>query len=222
MHHAIVAATLCCDERHATRSGPRRPAARGRQNGDAAGAGATGLPDAWIAAGAVRNAVWDALHGPDHSTPLTDVDVIWFDAMNASEAQDRRLQSRLCAALPGVTWSVKNQARMHRRNEDPPYADSLDAMRHWPETATGIAARLASDNSIQLCAAYGFADLLDCVLKPTPWFSGKRRAVFQQRVVSKRWQTIWPRLTVAATDQAAVSCGSVGAVAWSDDGSRIM
>jgi hypothetical protein len=180
------------------------------------------LPDAWIAAGAVRNAVWDGLHGLERSTPLTDVDVIWFDAMHASEVQDRRLQRRLCATLPDVTWSVKNQARMHRRNDDPPYADCLDAMRHWPETATCIAARLAPDNSIELCAAYGFADLLGCVLRPTPWFAGKRLAVFQQRIVSKRWQSIWPRLTVAATDQAAVSCGSGGVAACSDDGSRIM
>ncbi len=35
-----------------------------------------GLPDCWIGAGFVRNAVWDALHGRDVSPISTDVDVI--------------------------------------------------------------------------------------------------------------------------------------------------
>ena len=37
------------------------------------------LPDAWVAAGAVRNAVWDSLHEYRTSTPLSDIDVVWFD-----------------------------------------------------------------------------------------------------------------------------------------------
>jgi hypothetical protein len=154
------------------------------------------LPDAWIAAGAVRNAVWDALHGHAHATPLADVDVIWFDAAHAGAALDRRLERQLRDLSPGVRWSVKNRARMHRRNGDPRYADCLDAMRHWPETATCIAARLAHDGTIALCAPYGFDDLLGCVLRPTPYFASDRVAVFHDRVTTKRWQQTWPRLTV--------------------------
>jgi len=33
-----------------------------------------GLPDCWVAAGFVRNAVWDHLHGRDISPLITDVD----------------------------------------------------------------------------------------------------------------------------------------------------
>jgi uncharacterized protein len=168
------------------------------------------LPDAWIAAGAVRNAVWDTLHGFEHSTPLTDVDVIWFNAQQCGEAQDRRLELRLHALLPGIPWSVKNQARMNRRNGDSPYADCPDAMRYWPETATCVAARLAADDSIELHAAYGFADLLDGVLRPTPRFAAGRTAVFHARIVSKRWQSIWPRLTVGELPDAEPSAGQPG------------
>lgn len=35
------------------------------------------LPQCYIAAGFVRNLVWDSLHGL--ATPLNDVDVIYFD-----------------------------------------------------------------------------------------------------------------------------------------------
>ena len=150
------------------------------------------LPDAWIAAGAVRNAVWDRLHGYLQSTPLTDVDVIWFDPSRTGRGVDAELEHRLAESLPGVNWSVKNQARMHLRNSDPPYRDCLDAMRVWPETATGIAARLGPRGAIELCAAHGYQDLLALVVRPTPRFAGN--PAFRARVEAKRWLEIWPRL----------------------------
>ena len=149
------------------------------------------VPDCWIAAGAVRNAVWDALHGYPRSTPLADVDVIWFDPARIDPKLDRALEARLAERLPGVPWSVKNQARMHIRNNHEPYADSLDAMRRWPETATSIAARLAADGMIDLCAAHGFTDLLGLILRPT-----RPDAPFWERVTGKGWLQTWPKLLV--------------------------
>ena len=37
------------------------------------------LPECYIAAGFVRNLVWDDLHHKSEPTPLNDVDVIYFD-----------------------------------------------------------------------------------------------------------------------------------------------
>jgi len=150
------------------------------------------LPDAWIAAGAVRNAVWDRLHEYPTSTPLADVDVIWFDPGRASRSVDVELEHGLGQRLAGVTWSVKNQARMHRRNGDPPYRNCLEAMGGWPETATGIAARLGPHGAIELSAAFGFDDLLLLRLRPTPRFGAD--PTFRKRVESKRWLALWPKL----------------------------
>ena len=155
-----------------------------------------GLPDAWIAAGAVRNAMWDALHCYARSTPLTDVDVIWFDPAHATAEIDAGLEDRLRELLPDVTWSVKNQARMHTRNGDAPYTDCMTAMCVWPETATAVAARLGPDDMIELAAPFGLDDLVALRLRPTPHFAAERRAVFLQRVVQKHWLELWPRLTV--------------------------
>jgi hypothetical protein len=44
---------------------------------------ALGLPDWYSAAGAIRNTVWDALHGSVSPTPHSDLDVIYFDAVNS-------------------------------------------------------------------------------------------------------------------------------------------
>jgi uncharacterized protein len=38
-----------------------------------------GLPDWYIAAGFLRNAIWDALHDKSERTPLNDVDVVYYD-----------------------------------------------------------------------------------------------------------------------------------------------
>jgi hypothetical protein len=153
---------------------------------------ALALPDAWLAAGAIRNAVWDALHGYDRPTPLSDADVIWFDRSCADRGMDRRLEQVLASRLPGIAWSVKNQARMHRRHGHAPYADCLDAMRAWPETATAIAARLRNE-MIELQAPYGFDDLLSLRLRPAPRCTP---AVFDDRVKRKAWLRLWPGLSV--------------------------
>src|SRR5690349_2739285 len=73
-----------------------------------------GLPDGWIGAGFIRNAVWDVLHGrPIDISHLNDVDVIFFDPDAAGRERESELECRLRAIAPGTLWSVKNQARMH-------------------------------------------------------------------------------------------------------------
>jgi hypothetical protein len=52
-----------------------------------------------------------------------------LSASPISRSVDWELEHRLGQRVAGVTWSVKNQARLHRRNGDPPYRDCLDAMR---------------------------------------------------------------------------------------------
>jgi len=153
------------------------------------------LPDGWIGAGFVRNAVWDVLHGrmPDPSR-LGDVDVVYFDRDDAGAERDRALEHRLRGLDPQVCWSVKNQARMHLRNCDRPYRDTADAIAHWPETATAVAARLVGDQ-VEIIAPYGVDDLLGLVVRPTPAFRHKLD-ISRERMASKDWISRWPKLTV--------------------------
>lgn len=162
---------------------------------------ALALPDAWLAAGAVRNAVWDVMHQIDRPTSLNDADVIWFDPGRADPRQDRALEETLTRDHPTVTWSVKNQARMHVRHGHQPYVNCLDAMRAWPETATAVAARLCPDGTIELAAPYGLTDLMSLRLRPGPVCPPD---VFRHRVQSKGWLRRWPRLTVTCSGQPGV------------------
>jgi hypothetical protein len=152
------------------------------------------LPDCWIGAGFIRNAVWDHLHGRPLSPPSGDVDVIWFDSDRTDPALDRLYEVRLAAIEPSVVWSVENQARMHVRNADPPYASAVDAMRHWPETATAIAARRHGDALCEVAAPLGLDDLFGVVLRPTANFVDRKRSIYDERLRSKKWAERWPLL----------------------------
>jgi len=155
---------------------------------------ALALPDWWIGAGFVRSLVWDHLHGIGKPTPLTDIDVIWFDRQHATADIDDALTAKLRAAHPGVPWSIKNQARMHERNGDRPYRSSLDAMRHWPETATAVAVTLADTATLDLAALFGTGDLLAMLVRPTPHFRQHRMDVYHARQNRKNWRMFWPGL----------------------------
>lgn len=165
-----------------------------RRNALAAVAG-LGLPDCWIGAGFVRDAVWDRLHGRPPTFPAADVDVIWFAPEATDENMDRDIERRLRALLPEYRWSVKNQARMHRRNGDAPYLSVAHAMTHWPETATAVAARFEPER-IGICAPFGLDDLFTLRLRPGPAFTNEKWPVFQERLASKRWIERYPMLTL--------------------------
>ena len=53
------------------------------------------LPDGWIGAGLVRDAVWDHLHGYGQRPVTGDVDVVWFDAERCDPALDTQFLSKL-------------------------------------------------------------------------------------------------------------------------------
>lgn len=155
---------------------------------------ALGLPDCWIGAGFVRNAVWDHLHRRSGSPLCGDVDVIWFDPQRLDPTQDREHEARLRALEPSTAWSVKNQARMHVRNGDAPYLSASDAMRYWPETATAVAARRLGSDICEISAPFGVDDLLNLLLRPTPRFAVEKRSIYEDRISMKGWLTLWPRL----------------------------
>lgn len=149
-----------------------------------------GLPDCFIAAGFVRNKVWDHLHDID-STPLNDVDVIYFD--DKGETNEARIQAVLQGLCKDMHWEVKNQARMHLKHHDQPYKNTADAMAHWPEKETAVAVRLLPDSEIDVCAPFGLQSLFDGNITHNP---ERPMAVFEQRVSDKRWLDIWPELRV--------------------------
>jgi hypothetical protein len=156
------------------------------------------LPDCWIAAGFVRNRVWDHLHGYREPTPLNDIDVVYFDTGVLEKDVEKRLEAGLAEAMPGLPWSVKNQARMAVVNGDPPYANSAHALTCWCETPTPVGARLSGDDRIELIAPLGLDDLFDLIVRPTPHAGShpRRLAQYRERMARKNWPRLWPKVKV--------------------------
>lgn len=152
-----------------------------------------GLPDCWIGAGFVRNLVWDELHGCTTRTPLTDVDVVYFDAADTREESETHILTRLHEKMPDVPWEVVNQARAHRFHNHAPYHSTTEALSHWVETATCIGARLAKDGQIEITAPHGVTDLTAGVLRPVP---DRDMVTFNKRISKKNWLKRWPKLRV--------------------------
>ncbi|MBT6096227.1 MAG: nucleotidyltransferase family protein [Rhodospirillaceae bacterium] len=151
------------------------------------------LSDWAIGAGFVRSAVWDRLHGYESSSPITDIDVVYFDRDDISCETENRISQQLTRALSNYPWSVRNQARMHVRNNDRPYNSTLDAISFWLETATCIALRLETDDTFSILAPHGLQDLVDMRVVPTP-SGGNKIEQYQARIRAKDWRRKWPRL----------------------------
>lgn len=147
----------------------------------------------WIGAGFVRDAVWDALSGRAPAIrAASDIDLVHHDPAGDA-ASDARTEAALRAARP-LPWSVVNQARMAARNGHAPYAGLAEALAHWPETATAVAARMAG-GGIEVVAPHGLDDLFGMRVRPTPAHASDARAV-RARLAAKGWAARWPGLRI--------------------------
>ncbi len=153
------------------------------------------LNDCWVAAGVIRNKVWDTLHNVQ--TEINDIDVIYFDKFDCSIEKEKVLESTLQEIMPNQPWSVKNQARMHIKNKMPAYSSSFDGVAHFPETPTAIAVRL-NNEKLEILAPYGLNDLFAGLVRPTPPFNqnAKLHAIYSNRIQSKNWGSIWSQLII--------------------------
>jgi len=150
------------------------------------------LPDWCLAAGFVRNRVWNALSGQEPHDRAADVDLLFFDAADPSKAREQAIERELAALAPGVDWEARNQARMHLHNGDPPYRDTAHAMTFWLETCTSVGLRLEDDGRISVIAPLGLDDLLAMIFRPSA--AGQRRIeAYRGRLAAKTWKARWPK-----------------------------
>jgi len=163
-------------------------------------AASLGLQHWCIGAGAVRNLVWDHLHG--HATPsaLADVDLAYFDPHPQHPDQDALLQARLQALAPELPWEVTNQAFVHTWFEAcfghavPPLTSLEAAVATWPEYATAVGLFTTPAGRIDLIAPFGLRDLFDMRVQRNP--ARVSREAYLARVAQKQYTQRWPRVTI--------------------------
>jgi uncharacterized protein len=153
-------------------------------------------PQWCVAAGAVRNLVWDHLHDHAERTLPGDVDYLFHDTVNTAPEYEKQLQSQLAQALRDVEWDAVNQATIHVHNREvEPYESIAHAMRRWPEPVTAVGVCLQTNGALQVIAPYGLDDLFDMVSRPVPEAPGTRE-VYIERMQQKNWPARWPQVRV--------------------------
>lgn len=161
-----------------------------------------GLAHWCIGAGALRNLVWDALHGRHGQPELADVDFAYFCARDLSPARDAALELQLLSHCPELPWEVTNQAGVHVWFEAhfghavAPLTSLQEAVGTWPEPATAVGVWLDRADQLHVIAPLGLDDLLGLRVRHNP-----RRAslaTYRDRCATKRYAERWPLVTVQA------------------------
>ena len=184
---------------------------------------ASGLPDAWIGAGVIRDVVWGQLHDGFDPALVRDVDVVFFDPGDLSRARDEAAQRRL-GELAGRPWEASNQAAVHTWFHEyfggppvPPFASVHEAVATWPETATCVAIRRAAGDpapgdpapgdpapgdpasgGLEVCAPHGLADLIGRTWRRNP--GRVSLATSRERLARQRVSARWPDVTIIAPE----------------------
>lgn len=161
----------------------------------------SGLPDAMVGAGVLRDLVWGELHQGFDSDEVKDVDVAYFDPTDLRPERDVGAEGRLRHLRPDVPWDVKNQAAVHtwyaRRFGGVPYSpvgSTCEAVGRWPETATSVAVRLDPAGRLEVCAPVGLSDLLGGTWRRNPRQVSVEESL--RRLAKHRVAERWPRVHV--------------------------
>lgn len=159
-------------------------------------------PDWLISAGAIRDAVWDALHDrPPIATPR-DIDLGFFDPSDLTGDRDQAVEAELLARAPGLPWEATNQAAVHLWYPQrfgvavPRFRSCAEAVATFPEIASCVGVRLLADDDMLVVAPHGLDDLLGCVCRHNP--ARVSASFHERRVAEKGWRTRWPRMQYAS------------------------
>lgn len=162
------------------------------------------LPDSWLVAGAVTQTVWNHVFGFSPVYGIQDVDIVYFDADDLSEASETNHSARIRAAFPDLPFwiDVKNQARVHSWYETKfghsikPYTSTAQAITTFPTTAAAVGLR-PGHTKLELYTPYGLSDLLSAIVRPNK--KQITREIYETKV--DRWIKLWPELAIVGWDQ---------------------
>jgi hypothetical protein len=158
---------------------------------------ALGLPQGYLTAGCLFQALWNRMAGQPPDAGVRDYDVFYFDDRDLSwEAEDAVIR-RVAAATAdlGATVEVKNQARVHLWYPGrfgapyPALASAREGIDRYLVACTCIGYELATG---ALYAPNGLAELGAGILRPNP-LAGQP-GLFRRKAAD--YQARWPFLTI--------------------------
>ncbi len=163
---------------------------------------ALGLPDCWLTAGVLFQAVWNGLTGRPPGHGVRDADLFYFSSDTSWDAEDAVIRRAAEVFVdPPVPVEVRNEARVHLWYAEHfgsaaprAFTDCRDAIDHFAAVCccVGLSVGAGPPEVPEVYAPHGFGDLLDLVVRPNP--GPAPRHVYEAKAA--RWQATWPELTV--------------------------
>lgn len=133
-----------------------------------------GVADAWLVAGCVYDAVWNARMGWPVDAHVNDYDIFYFDGRDLSyEGEDAVIQrGRALFSDLGAAVEIRNQARVHLWYPDhfgapcPPIPSSAAAIGRFLIHSTCVGIRPAAGGAVEVHAPFGLHDTFAGILRP--------------------------------------------------------
>lgn len=152
------------------------------------------IPEAWLAAGALRNIVWNYLY-PGSTLTIKDIDVPYFSEdlqMNMNQTFEEKLKR----IYPKGKWECDNQAHVNSETypefknylPNSPYHSIEESMKDFWFSVNTIGVRLNKNGEIEILNSEALPDLFNGILRVMPlqknnnepWFLDKiNRITFQ-------------------------------------------
>ena len=166
-----------------------------------------GLPDGWLSGSAITQAVWNAAFGFPQNHGLADLDLVYFDPDDLTEAREVARGAQVRALFPDLPiWiDAKNEARVHLWYERTfgsaiePYRSIGEAISTFPTTAAAVAVRPGAAG-LEIFAPFGLSDLLACIVRANR--TQITQALYDRKIA--RWRELWPDLSIIAWDDGPV------------------
>jgi uncharacterized protein len=160
-----------------------------------------GLPEWWLTAGVLFQAVWNHVTGRPPGTGVRDADLFYFDPDTSWDAEDAVIRRGvdLFADVP-VPVEIRNEARVHLwyggkfgTAAPPPFRSAAEPIAGFAAVCCCYGVTTGPDGGVRVHAPYGFDDLFALVVRPNP-DSPAPRHLYEAKAA--RWQRQWPELTV--------------------------
>jgi hypothetical protein len=154
------------------------------------------LPDWYLAAGAIRNTLWNYLHNYPTTYNQKDIDVAYFDILDMNGKREKLSEELLKEKSPNLKWEVVNQARGHLFNPLRPRVNSSgESIAYWSEIPTCIGIKLEINDALTICSPHGLDDLMSLIVRPIPP-PYQELSLYRQRINEKQWEKFWPKLKI--------------------------
>ena len=160
---------------------------------------AMGLPDHGLMAGAVYQAVWNALTGRDPAFGVNDYDLGYYDASDLGEAAEDvviKAGEVVFGDLDAII-EIRNQARVHlwfgakHGVTRAPLTSTTDAVAHFASHTHAVAVRLDAAGEMEVLAPFGLEQLFSLHVRPVEALADR----VGWNAKCERQHKLWPEIS---------------------------